>query len=132
MFTTWCYTLPNGLDKQCKNYDTSRDFKNSLILVKHIALLHLNICSSTNKLRALEYILENLKFNLSFIGLSETWATIMNQDVLNITNYNHEQCIRNKKRKGGGQAFIYTIVYSTKREKTNHLQKIYMNQHLLK
>ena len=47
-------------------------------------------------------MLENLKFNFSFIGLSETWATIMNQDVLNITNYNHEQCIRTKKRKGGG------------------------------
>ena len=27
-------TLPNGLEKQCKNYDTSRDFKNSLILDK--------------------------------------------------------------------------------------------------
>ena len=47
-------------------------------------------------------MLENLKFNFSFIGVSETWATIMNQDVLNITNYNHEQCIRNKKRNGGG------------------------------
>ena len=60
-------------------------------------------------------MLENLKFNFSFIGLSETWAIIMNQNVLNITNYNHEQCIRNEKRKGGGQAFIYTIVYSTKK-----------------
>ena len=78
-------------------------------------------------------MLEKLKFNFSFIGLSETWATIMNQYVLNITNYNHEQCIRTKKRKVGGQAFIYTIVYSTKREKTYHLQKyIYMNQHLSK
>ena len=56
----------------------------------------------------LEYMLENLKFNFSFIGLSETWATIMNQDVLNITNYNHEQCIRNKKRKCGGDKPLYT------------------------
>ena len=73
-------------------------FKKSFIMDNNIAILHLNICSSTNKIRDLEYMLENLKFNFSFIGLSETWATIINQDVLNITNYNHEQCIRTKKR----------------------------------
>ena len=106
-------TLPNGLEKQCKNYDTSRDFKNSIILDKNIALLHLNICSSANKIRDLEYMLENLKFNFSFIGLSEIWVTIINQDVLNITNYNHEQCIRNKNRKREDLSLTKNIYEST-------------------
>ena len=119
-------TLPNGLEKQCKNYVTSRDFKNSLILDKNIALLHLNICSSANKIRDLEYMLGNLKFNFSFIGLSETWATIMNQDVLNITNYNHEHCIRNKKRKGGGtNLYIHNSIQYKKREDLSLTKNIY-------
>ena len=62
-------------------------------------------------------MLENLQFNFLFIGISETWATIMNQDVLNITNYNHEQCIRNKKRNGGGTSlYIHNSIQYKKRE----------------
>ena len=62
----------------------------------------MNICSSINKLRDLEYMLQNLKLNVYLIGFSETWATTMNQDILNIKCYNHEQCLRNNKKKGGG------------------------------
>ena len=46
-------TLPNGLEKQCKNYDASRDLTKSFILDNNIVILHLNICSSTNILRDL-------------------------------------------------------------------------------
>ena len=71
-------------------------------------------------------MLENLKFNFSFIELSETWATIMNQDVLNITNYNHEQCIRNKKRKCGGTSlYIHNSIQYKKREDLSLTKNIY-------
>ena len=61
-------------------------------------------------------MLENLKFNFSFIGLCETWATIMNQDVLNIPNYNHEQCVRTKKRKDEDKP-LYTLYYTVQKER---------------
>ena len=50
----------------------------------------------------------------------------MNQDVLNITNYNHEQCIRNKKRKGGGTSlYIHNSIQYKKREDLSLTKKIY-------
>ena len=49
------------------------------------------------------------------MGLSETWASETNQDLLKIPGYMHEQCIRSNRKKGGGeQVYTYTIVFNTK------------------
>ena len=94
--------------------------------------MYMNICSSINKLRDLEYMLQNLKLNLYFIGLNENWATTMNQDIINIKGYNHEQCLRNNKKKGGGTSFhIHNSIHYRPRPDLP-LPKNYLNQYLLK
>ena len=120
-------TLLNGLEKQCKNYDTSIHLNNNILVQDpHIAIIHMNICSSINKLRDLEYMLHNLKLNVYFIGLSETWATTMNQDILNIKCYNHEQCLRNNKKKGGGTSlYIHDSIHYRPRPDLSLPQKIF-------
>ena len=86
----------------------------------------MNICSSINKLRDLEYMLQNLKLNVYFIGLSETWATTMNQDILNIKCYNHEQCLRNNKKKGGGTSlYIHDSIHYRPRPDLSLPKKIF-------
>ena len=46
------------------------------------------------------------------MGLSETWATTMNQYILNIKCYNHEQCLKNNKKKGGGiSLYIHNSIH---------------------
>ena len=93
----------NGLEKQCKNYEILINLNNNILVQDpHIAIMHMNICSLINKLRDLEYMLQNLKLNLYFTGLSEIWATTMNQDIPNIKCYNHEQCLRYNKKQGFG------------------------------
>ena len=89
----------NGLAKQCKNYDTSNDFNNMCGTPENVSMLHSNICSSARKITDFNYYLNNLKLNFSFIGFSETWATLSNEDTLNIPGYRHEQCIRSNKKK---------------------------------
>ena len=52
---------------------------------------------------------------LHFIGLSETWATDNNKDLLIIPGYSHEQCIRsNHKRGGEALVSIFITKYSIK------------------
>ena len=46
------------------------------------------------------YYLEGLDISFSFIGLSETWATKTNEDILNMLGYNHEHCIQVSKKGG--------------------------------
>ena len=94
--------LENGTVKKCSNYDTSLEFNKTYSYENNISILHLNICSSQHKLTDLTYYLENLNATFSFIGISETWATNFNDHILNIPNYQHEQCIRSNNKKGGG------------------------------
>ena len=62
------------------------------------------------------YYVNNLKIKIYFSGISETWATKRNDHLLNIYNYNHEQCIcSNKKRGGGTSLYIHNdIQYKTR------------------
>ena len=48
------------------------------------------------------YYVNNLNIKCSFKCISETWATKCNDHLLSIYNYNHEQCIRSNKKRGGG------------------------------
>ena len=110
----------DGLTKQCRNYDTSSDFNNICGTLNNISMLHANICSSAKKITDFKYYLDNLKLNFSFIGFSETWATLSNKDTLNIPGYRHEQCIRSNKKKGGGTSlYIHnTIQYKIRKDLT--------------
>ena len=94
--------LENGTVKKCSNYDTSLEFNKTFRSENNISILHLNICSSQHKLTDLTYYLENLNATFAFIGICETWATNFNNHILNIPNYQHEQCIRSNNKKGGG------------------------------
>ena len=81
----------------------------------NISILHTNISSSEHKLNDCMYYVNHLNINFSFIGISETWATKHNDHLLNISNYNHEQCIRSKKKGGGTSLYIHNdIQYKTR------------------
>ena len=62
------------------------------------------------------YYVNNLNIRFSIIGISETWATKHNDHLLNIDNYNYEQCIRSNKKRGGGTSlYIHNdIQYKTR------------------
>ena len=75
-------------------------------------MIHANIYSSSNKYKYFIYYIDNLNITFSFIGLSETWASECNQDLLGITDYSHEQCIRSNNKKGEEQVYTFTIVFN--------------------
>ena len=61
------------------------------------------------------YYVNNLNIKFSFICISETWANKHNDNLLNISNYNHEQCIRSNKRGGGTSLYIHNDIQYTTR-----------------
>ena len=59
------------------------------------------------------YYRNTLNMKFSFICISVTWATKLMDHLLNISNYNHEQCIRpNNYDGGGGEGFGGTSFYN--------------------
>ena len=107
---------PNSLKNQCKYYDTSLEFNKTVKYDNNISILHTNICSSINKLNDFMYYIDNLETTFHFIGISETWATDSNKDLLSIPGYSHEQCIRSNHKRGGGTSlYIHNqIQYKTR------------------
>ena len=102
--------------RHCQNFETSLDLKTKYGSKENIAFLHSNICSSGKKLKDLSYYLEGFDISFSFIGLSETWATKTNEDILNMPGYNHEHCIRVSKKGGGVSIYILnTIQYKVRK-----------------
>ena len=116
---------PNGVEKQCTYYDTSNEFNKATSFQYNISILHTNICSSEHKLNDCMYYVNNLNIKLSFISISETWATKHNDHLLNISNYNHEQCISSTKKRGGGTSlYIHNdIQYKTRLDLSLHKQQ---------
>ena len=52
----------------------------------------------------------------TFIGICETWATQLNEDIFNIPGYKHEHYIRSNKKGGGVSIYILnTIPYKTRK-----------------
>ena len=101
--------IPNCLKNQCKAYDTSSELKKDICFQNNITLLHTNICSSCKKTtKKTTYYIDHLNITFSFIGLSETWASEMNHDLLAIPGYTHEQYIRTNKKKRGRDNSIHT------------------------
>ena len=106
---------PNSLNSQCKYYNTSLEFNKTIAYDNNISILHTNICSSINKLNDFMYYINNLDTTFHFIGLSETWATANNKDMLNIPGYSHEQCVRSNNKRGGALASTFIIRYNIKK-----------------
>ena len=72
------------------------------------------------------YYIDNLNITFSFIGLSETWASEMNHDLLEILGYTHEQCIRTNKNKGGGTSlYIHNSIQYRGRSDLAFPEKLY-------
>ena len=118
--------FPNDLKNQCKNYDTSIEFNKEIGKHNNISLLHTNICSSSKKLKDFMYYIDNLDTTFHFIGLSETWATNSNQDLLNIPGYSHVQCIRSNNKKGGGTSlYVHNNIHYKTREDLLFPKKLY-------
>ena len=53
----------------------------------------------------------------TFIVICETWPTQANQDLLNMTGYKHEHCIRSNKRGGGVNIYLLDTIQYTNRKK---------------
>ena len=62
------------------------------------------------------YYKNNLDTTFHFIGFIETWVTDSNKDLLNISGYSHEQCIRTNHKKGKQLVSTFTIRYNIKRD----------------
>ena len=109
------HVYTNTVEKQCHNYDTSVDFKLKYGSQNSLSSVHSNTCSIEKKIGEFTYYLDNLDMPFTFIGKCETWATALNEVVLNITGYKHEHYIRSNKREGGVSIFILnTIPYKTR------------------
>ena len=117
---------PNGLKNQCKSYDTSSELIKDACFQNNITMLHTNICSSSKKIKDLMYYIDNINIPFSFIGLSETWASETNKDLLEIPGYMHEQCIRSNKKKGGETSlYIYNSIQYNRRRDLAFPEKLY-------
>ena len=104
-----------GVEKQCKYYyDTLNEFNKAMSFQDNISILHTNICSSEHNLNDFMYYVNNLDIKFYFIG--ETWATKHNDHLLNMSNFNREQCIHSNKKGGGGtNLYIHNdIQYKTR------------------
>ena len=78
------------------------------------------------------YYINNLNIKFVFIGISETWATKHNDHLLNISNYNHEQCIRSNKKVVVVQVYIFIMIYSIKQDLIYLYPNNNMNQYSLR
>ena len=119
-------TLPNELRNQCKSYDTSFEFNKEIGDHNNISLLHANICSSANKIKDFMYYIDNLNTTFHVIGLSETWATQFNSDLMDISGYSHEMCFRTNSKKGGGVSiYVHNDIHYKRREDLSLPSKLY-------
>ena len=75
--------------------------------------------------------LENLQFNFSVIGISETWLNDYNCDLYNINGYDFVEAHRSGRSGGGVGIFLVNyIIYQN--DLTSLKITIYMNLFLLK
>ena len=74
---------------------------------KVFSLCHINIRSQKANLRSFEMCLENLQFNFSVIGISETWLNDYNCDLYNINGYNFVEAHRSGR--AGGEVGIFLV-----------------------
>ena len=80
---------------------------NSMSLGEHdFSMIHLNIRSVVKNLNDFIIFLQMLRFNFTFLGVTETWLKDSNVDSYNITDYNVEHNYRLHKGGGGVSLFV--------------------------
>ena len=97
-----------------------------------MAMLHTSICSSSKLKKDFTYYIDNLNITFTFIGLSETWASEINNDLLKIPVFTHEQYLRTNKKKGDGTSLYIRHSSQYRRKSELAFMKNKMNQYLLK
>ena len=93
-------------------------FKN---MINHnvFSLCHINIRSLKANLTSFEICLQNLEFQFSVIGMTETWLTDYYSDLYNILGYNFVETHRTDRPGGGVGIFIRSnIVYQLRPDLT--------------
>ena len=71
-----------------------------------LSLCHLNIRSMRANLSSFEICLNNMNYNFSVIGLSETWLRDHNCNLYNIENYTFTEVHRTERAGGGVGLFV--------------------------
>ena len=87
----------------------------SSIDLKVFSLCHINIRSQKANLSSFEICLENLQFNFSVIGMTETWLNDYNCDLYSLNGYNFVEAHRSGRSGGGiGIFLVNDIPYQKK------------------
>ena len=91
------YFLDDSFAKKCKQQKVDDNFYSTI---------HINIRSIPKNLEKLERFIENINYNFSVIGISETWLNSGNVDCYGLNGYNHYYLYREHKRGGGVSLYI--------------------------
>ena len=82
-------------------------------------LCHINIRSMKANLTSFEICLQNLEFEFSVIGITETWLTDSNSDLYNINGFNVVETYRTGRSGGGVGIFLRNnILYQIRSDLT--------------
>ena len=93
-------------------------FKN-MIDLNVFSLCHINIRSMKANLTSFEICLQNLEFEFSVIGITETWLTDSNSDLYNINGFNFVETHRTGRSGGGVGIFLRNnILYQIRSDLT--------------
>ena len=79
---------------------------NHMMTQNTFSLCHINIRSQKANLKPFEICLENLEFQFSVIGITETWLKDFNSDLYNIDGFNFVETHRTEKTWGGVGIFL--------------------------
>ena len=82
------------------------------------SLCHIDIRSQKANLKPCEICLENLEFQFSVIGITETWLKDFNSDFYNIDGHHFVETHRTEKKLEEGLEFSLKATYVTKDDLT--------------
>ena len=97
----------------------------SIIDLKVFSLCHINIRSQKANLKSFEICLENLQFNFSIIGVTETWLNDYNCDLYSLDGYNFVEAHRSGRSGGGVGIFLVNDIPYQKRPDLIPEHKLY-------
>ena len=90
-----------------------------MIELNVFSLCHINIRSMKANLTSFEICLQNLEFEFSVIGITETWLTDSNSDLYNINGFNFVETHRTGRSGGGVGIFLRNnILYQIRSDLT--------------
>ena len=108
------FTCTHGcILNQCKGYDTSSELRKDICFQNNIAMLQIFV-TQVKKIKDFTYYIDNLNITFTFIGLSETWASEINHNLLEIPGKPMNNAFVRIRRKWAGQDYTYTILFNIK------------------